>query len=46
MRMRRMKNLEPRTEKCAAYRIAEPALRKGFWRELMPDCTALWVGVG
>ena len=46
MRMRRMKNLEPRTEKCAAYRIAEPALRKGFWRELKPDCSALWVEVG
>ena len=46
MRMRRMRNLEPRTEKCAAYRIAEPAAHKGHWRELKPDCTALWVEVG
>ena len=46
MRMRRMKNLEPRMEKCAAYRIAEPAERRGAWRGLMPDCTALWVEVG
>ena len=46
MRMRRMRNLEPRTEKCAAYRIAEPETRKGHWRELKPDCTQLWVEVG
>ena len=46
MRMRRMKNLEPRMEKCAALRIAEPALRKGTWRDLMPGCEALWVEVG
>ena len=46
MRMRKMKNLEPRTEKCAAYRITEPATRKGSWRGLMPGCTALWVEVG
>ena len=46
MRMRRMRNLEPRTEKCAAYRITEPETRKGSWRALKPDCTALWVEVG
>ena len=46
MRMRRMKNLEPRMEACAAYRIAEPAEKKGNWRRLKPDCTALWVEVG
>lgn len=46
MRMRRMKNLEPRTEKCAAYRITEPATLQGNWRSLKPDCTALWVEVG
>ena len=28
MRMRRMKNLEPRMEACSAYRIAEPAVKK------------------
>ena len=46
MRMRRMKNLEPRMEKCAAYRIAAPEEKKGHWRDLMPGCTALWVEVG
>lgn len=46
MRMRRMRNLEPRMEKCSAYRIAEPAARKGAWRELMPSARALWVELG
>ena len=46
MRMRRMRNLEPRMAKCAAYRIEEPALRKGSWKSLKPDATALWVEVG
>ena len=46
MRMRKMKNLEPRMERCAAYRIAEPQEEKGQWRSLKPDCTALWVEVG
>ena len=46
MRMRKMKNLEPRMEKCAAIRIAEPAEKKGNWRSLKPDATALWVEVG
>ncbi len=46
MRMRKMRNLEPRMEKCAAYRISDPAGQKGFWRSLKPDCTALWVEVG
>ena len=46
MRMRRKKNLIPRMERCAAYRIAEPAALKGNWRSLKPDCTALWVEVG
>ncbi len=46
MRMRKMKNLQPRMEKCAALRIAEPESYKGKWRDLMPQCTALWVEVG
>ena len=46
MRMRRMRNLEPRMEKCAALRIAQPESYKGSWRSLKPDCTALWVEVG
>ena len=46
MRMRRMKNLEPRTEKCGSYRIVNPAEKKGSWKALKPDCTALWVEVG
>ena len=46
MRMRKMKNLVPRMERCAAYRIAEPAQKKGAWRALKEDATALWVEVG
>ena len=30
MRMRKMKNLDSRMERCAALRIAEPAQLKGF----------------
>ncbi len=46
MRMRKMKNLEPRMERCAQYRITDPEALKGNWRSLMPDCTGLWVEVG
>ena len=46
MRMRRMKNLDVRMERCAALRIAEPAALKGAWRSLKPDASALWVEVG
>ena len=46
MRMRRMKNLDVRMDRCADLRIAEPAALKGNWRSLKPDATALWVEVG
>ncbi len=46
MRMRRMKNLEPRMARCGAYRVENPAERKGLWRNLMPGCTQLWVELG
>jgi len=46
MRMRKMKNLDSRMAATAAYRIDEPAAKKGIWRQLKPDCTALWVEVG
>ena len=46
MRMRKMKNLEPRMEKCRDFQIFEPAEHKGCWRELMPGCSQLWVEVG
>ena len=46
MRMRKMKNLEPRMERCADVRIAEPASLKGNWRSLKMDATQLWVEVG
>ena len=46
MRMRRMKNLESRMEKCAALRVADPAGLKGNWRSLKEDAAALWVEVG
>ena len=41
MRMRRMKNLDSRMEKCADFRIMDPASMKGNWRSLKPDATAL-----
>ena len=34
MRMRKMKNLQPRMEKCGDLRIAEPAALQGNWRSL------------
>lgn len=46
MRMRKMKNLTPRMERCAAIQIAAPASMKGRWQTLKPDATALWVEVG
>ena len=46
MRMRRMKNLDPRMERCAALRIENPAALKSAWRSLKPGCSALWVEVG
>ena len=46
MRMRKMRNLEPRMAACDAYRIDDAAIHKGLWRQLKPDCTALWVEVG
>ena len=46
MRMRRMKNLESRMEKCAELRIVDPAALKANWRSLKPGCTHLWVEVG
>ncbi len=46
MRMRKMRNLEPRMEKCAGYHITDPSALKGNWRSLLPGCTALWVEVG
>ena len=46
MRMRRMRNLESRMEKCAALRIEAPQERKGSWLSLKPDAKSLWVEVG
>ncbi len=46
MRMRKMKNLVPRMEKCGALRIENPETYKGNWRSLKPDAAALWVEVG
>ena len=46
MRMRRMKNLEPRMEKCAALRVQKPQAMLGHWRDKMPGCSQLWVEVG
>lgn len=46
MRMRKMKNLVPRMERCADYRVESPAVCRGAWREKMPGCRELWVELG
>ena len=46
MRMRKMRNLQPRMEKCAALRIAEPKTLQANWHSLKRDCAALWVELG
>lgn len=33
-------------ERCAAVQVLDPASHKGSWRELMPECTALWLELG
>ena len=42
MRMRKMRNLVPRMEKCADYRITDPQSLKGDWRSRFPGCRELW----
>ena len=46
MRMRKMKNLVPRMQRCEALHIQQPEALQGNWRSLKPDCAALWVEVG
>lgn len=46
MRMRKMKNLEPRLAACARYRIEEPERYRGNWRSLMPQARALRLEIG
>lgn len=46
MRMRKKKNLGPRMERCADYRIADPFAQKGHWRELMPEARELRLELG
>ena len=46
MRMRKKPNLEPRMEACSAWQIQDPAGKKGTWKSLYPECTALWVEIG
>ncbi len=46
MRMRKMKNLEPRLAACGRYLIADPAAYRGRWRALMPQAKELRVEVG
>ena len=46
MRMRKMRNLEPRMERCSDYRVLQPEQMIGTWRKMKPNATALWVEVG
>ena len=46
MRMRKKHNLEPRLAACSAFQVTDAQEKKGAWRSLKPDCSALWVEVG
>jgi len=44
--MRKKKNLIPRMERCAAYRIDDPTAYRGRWRALLPAARELRVELG
>ena len=46
MRMRKRNNLEPRMEACASVWIQDPETRRGIWRALMPEASALHLEIG
>lgn len=46
MRMRRKPNLEPRMEACRPWQVMQPETMQGKWRDLYPQCSALWVEIG
>ena len=46
MRMRKKKNLIPRTERCGDRLIPNPYDRPGHWRELMPQARELHLELG
>lgn len=46
MRMRKKPNLVPRMERCASLLIREPEVRRGRWRELMPEARELRLELG
>ena len=46
MRMRRKKNLEPRTARCEKVHITEPQALKGKWEERFGRKRPLWLEIG
>ena len=46
MRMRRKKNLEPRTARCEKVHITEPQALKGKWEERFGRKGPLWLEIG
>lgn len=46
MRMRKKKNIEPRTEKCASVHIAEPEALRGKWREYFGRDGKIYLEIG
>ena len=46
MRMRKKPNLISRMERCAALLEGAPETRRGGWRALMPEASALWLELG
>ena len=46
MRMRKLKNLEPRQARCGDLWITEPETMAGRWHSLMPEAGQLWLEIG
>lgn len=46
MRMRHKPNLEPRMERCAAVWVKDPTEKKGCWKQLFDNKTALHLELG
>lgn len=46
MRMRKLKHLADRQQRCVPVWVQEPMTMAGHWRELMPQAEALWLEIG
>ena len=46
MRMRKLKHLTERQERCRPVWVTEPESLRGQWRSLMPEAKELWLEIG